>query len=626
MSENTVRIIAVIVAIVLLSFVPFAVSSAKITWTYSIPSEIKEYVPITLSDDQSMNVPGGTQVLLQIDWNAYSRYLSPNISNVEFYNESWKPLYAWMESNGSIRADDSYVWVKLDDNGIASKGQTTIYLGFLGNGTNNFSTNGYWGESPALSSKYGEYDNGAFVFNYYTNFSGFNLPKGWDSSNMDYTVSNGIVAQTVDSFITGSIYSTTRFNPGNEILDANAYFSSLLGGNGSQFVGWDSGGVNSILLGLYNSGNSGQYSLITSIATATGTKSQSIGTSIGSSSKYQVWSIGVIGNIYAYLDLNYQVQAKIAPYHVSTSSFLDFSSHTLDSFIFVQWIRIRTTPPNGIMPSVTFGPVARPYFITFSETGLPAGTSWSVTLGGTTENSTSASITFAVNNGTYLYTVQNISGFIATNASSSVTVRGYNVSKSVEFSKLYAVEFLESGLPVGTEWNVTIDAENGSSLNSSLSFELVNGTYYYSVHSIYPYNPIDTHGQLTVNGKGITISLKFVLMVQFTFIEIGLPSNTKWSVYIDGAYYNSTEPFVSVNLTNGTYSYVVILPSGYTASPLDGKVSWNDTVAIVNASSPLMSEIAISTLVVLISIISFLYVRKTRRVRSSAEEIKDQPR
>lgn len=616
MSENAARKIAVIVAIVLLSFTPLAASSAQSTVSNSIPSEIKEYVPITLTNSQSLNVLGGTQVLLRIDWNAYSRFLSPNVSNVEFYNERWEPLYAWVESNASFKANNSYVWVRLDSSGITSEGKTTIYLAFLSNETNNFSSNGYWGESPLLSSKYGEYDNGALVFDLYTNFSGFNLPKGWGSSNMDYTVSNGLIAQTVDSFITGSIYSTSRFNPGIDVLDVYAYFSSLQGNDGSQFIGWDSGGVNNILLGLFNSGDSGQYSLTTSMTATTGIKNQATGIAGGSSNKYQVWSMGAIGNSYAYLTLNYQTHVEIAPYYLSSSSFLYFSSHTINSFIYTQWIRVRTTPPNGVMPSVAFGHLARPYYITFTETGLPAGRNWSVTLAGTTKNSTSASITFAVSNGTYFYTVQNVSGFIATNAFSSVTVNGYNESKLVQFSKLYVVEFLESGLPAGTEWNVILDAKNVSSSNSSISFELVNGTYNYSVHSIYPYNSTVNHGRITVNGERTTVNLKFVLMVQFTFLEVGLPSHTKWSVYVDGAYHNSSGPLIIMNLTNGTYSYVVILPSGFEANPISGRVSWNDTVAIVYTSSPLGYEIAISAFVVLIALIAVLYTRKIRKIKS----------
>lgn len=622
MSENTARKIAILIAIVLLSYTPLAASSAQSTVANSIPSEINEYVFITLTNSPSLNVLGGTQVLLSIDWNAYSRFLSPNVSNVEFYNESWEPLYAWVESNASFKANNSYVWVRLDSNGITSEGKTTIYLAFLSNETNNFSSNEYWGESPLLSFKYGEYDNGALVFDLYTNFSGFDLPKGWGSSNMDYTVSNGMTVQTVDSFITGSIYSTSRFNPGMDVLDMDPYFSSLQGNNGSQFIGWDSGGASNILLGLFNSGSSGQYSLITSITTATGTKEQSMEISVGSSSEYQVWSMGAIGNSYAYLDLNYQTQVKITSYHFSTSSFVDFSSHTTDSFIHIQWIRIRTTPPDGIMPYVKFGPIARPYFITFTETGLPTGTSWSLSLGGVTETSSSASITFEVSNGTYFYAIQNVSGFIATNASSSIIINGYNESKLVQFSKLYVVKFSESGIPAGTEWNVTLDSKNASSRNSSISFELINGSYNYSVPSIYPYNSTVNQGHVIVNGEGMTVNLKFVLMVQFTFLEVGLPSRAKWSVYIDGTYHNSTGPLIFVNLTNGTYSYVVILPSGYKANPISGKVSWNDTVAIVNTSSPLGYEIAISALVVLIALIAAIYTRRIRKIKSSSDDVK----
>ena len=41
------------------------------------------------------------------------------------------------------------------------------------------STSGPIGEAPSLSPSYGQYDNGALVFNTYANFGGPSLPSGW---------------------------------------------------------------------------------------------------------------------------------------------------------------------------------------------------------------------------------------------------------------------------------------------------------------------------------------------------------------------------------------------------------------------------------------------------------------
>jgi len=74
------------------------------------------------------------------------------------------------------------------------------------------------------------------------------------------------------------------------------------------------------------------------------------------------------------------------------------------------------------------------YTITFYEKGLPSGTSWSVTLNGTTKSSTTDTITFSVPNGTYSYSIGSVSGYTASNSNGSVTVSGKNIPVSITFS------------------------------------------------------------------------------------------------------------------------------------------------------------------------------------------------
>jgi len=73
--------------------------------------------------------------------------------------------------------------------------------------------------------------------------------------------------------------------------------------------------------------------------------------------------------------------------------------------------------------------------VTFTETGLKNGTMWQVTLNGVTENSTTSTIVFVELNGTYSYTVGNVTGYtISKNATGSVVVDGKNVSVNVPFT------------------------------------------------------------------------------------------------------------------------------------------------------------------------------------------------
>ncbi len=76
------------------------------------------------------------------------------------------------------------------------------------------------------------------------------------------------------------------------------------------------------------------------------------------------------------------------------------------------------------------------YAVTFSESGLPPGDSWSVTLNGTTRSSTSPNITFQEPAGTYSYSVSVPSGLSASPSSGTITVSSYQLSVPVTVSAI----------------------------------------------------------------------------------------------------------------------------------------------------------------------------------------------
>jgi hypothetical protein len=83
------------------------------------------------------------------------------------------------------------------------------------------------------------------------------------------------------------------------------------------------------------------------------------------------------------------------------------------------------------------GPPPNPskFTVTFTESGLPNGTYWSVTLNGTKDSSTTATITFQEVNGTYSYTMPAPSGYTVNPSTGLVTVSGKAVGVSVTFTK-----------------------------------------------------------------------------------------------------------------------------------------------------------------------------------------------
>ena len=73
-----------------------------------------------------------------------------------------------------------------------------------------------------------------------------------------------------------------------------------------------------------------------------------------------------------------------------------------------------------------------------------------------------------------------------------MTVNGAGVNQTVEFAGVpvpsdYLVTFNESGLPTDTSWSVALNGQNGASGSASVVFEVLNGTYAYSIYPVTGY-------------------------------------------------------------------------------------------------------------------------------------------
>lgn len=87
-----------------------------------------------------------------------------------------------------------------------------------------------------------------------------------------------------------------------------------------------------------------------------------------------------------------------------------------------------------VSSNATYVSIAKEYTVSFIEDGLPSDTPWSVTFNGTSETSSTNTITFVVPNGTYSFSIGSVSGFTSSESSGSLTVSGSNVSKTITFS------------------------------------------------------------------------------------------------------------------------------------------------------------------------------------------------
>lgn len=217
--------------------------------------------------------------------------------------------------------------------------------------------------------------------------------------------------------------------------------------------------------------------------------------------------------------------------------------------------------------------------LTFVENGLPAGTSWSVSVAlygeSTTATGRTSDLTFGVGDRLYTYTVATVGLYEPTPASGNVTVYVYNTSSAyvvnITFavaSGSYLVTFNETGLPSGTPWAVNLSGVAVGSTGSSISFPRTNGTYGFSIAPTGGYTPTPSSGTVTVAGASVMVAVAFgptppPSNYSVDFVATGLPNTTAWSITIDGATYSDTGPVIVVILASASYTAQVGNVPGY---------------------------------------------------------------
>ena len=217
---------------------------------------------------------------------------------------------------------------------------------------------------------------------------------------------------------------------------------------------------------------------------------------------------------------------------------------------------------------ITFLPT---YPVTFAESGLPAGTVWSVTLGGNSASGSTSSLVIPELSGSYNYGIGAIPGYVASPSSGSVSVSGAPVTVTITWTAVnYLVSFVETGLPVGSAWSVTFGPSHqlGVSANTTITFLVPNGSYPFAVATVSGLVPTPENGTVNVSGANVTQSVTFRVQATYnvSFTETGLPSGTNWTVTVESVELASTGPTIVFLEANGTYSYQVGAIAGYTVS------------------------------------------------------------
>jgi len=172
----------------------------------------------------------------------------------------------------------------------------------------------------------------------------------------------------------------------------------------------------------------------------------------------------------------------------------------------------------------------------------------------------------------------------------------------------YTATFNETGLPVGTTWDITLNgvtmsstvtvSPTGGLVGTSITFSgLCIGSYSFSVSSPTGYVVTPSSGTITVPpglapGSEVYQTVTFAPVCQYTitFNETGLAPGSTWDVALNGVTMTVTVTVSAAGTTTGTnitfsglcagnYTFVISSPSGYTANPASGTVTIPPTLA-----------------------------------------------
>jgi len=209
----------------------------------------------------------------------------------------------------------------------------------------------------------------------------------------------------------------------------------------------------------------------------------------------------------------------------------------------------------------------RLYAVTFTEEGLPGGTPWWVNLtGGPSFAGDGTTIVSAEPNGSYPYSIAAADrNYVA--SSGTLVVDGAPAYISVLFTELaHEVTFVETGLPAGTTWEVSLNGAPISSTSAWVNFTEVAGAYSFVVGDQFWYDSTPASGQISVAASNQTIQIAFShVLDQVLFGEGNLPEGINWSATFNGFAEWSTGSGMGFFVANGTYNYSIPSVDGWTA-------------------------------------------------------------
>jgi len=354
--NNKIIVIGIIFTLLFIINLTFNNSHASLNALYQ--------VPIILVNNQNISTPNPFQQMIQLNESNYKGYIIYNRSfaNFEFVYNNGTVIPAWIENNNSGKL---IIWLKI--NSIPASSSKTIYLDIFPGNDNLLNASGKngIGEAPELSPTYGEYDDGASVFNFYDNFAGTTLSSKWVANGASYTINNGL------TYNMGNNYDT--------LLSAISFISPYVidyFGKGIEYSSQVDEGVYFNVQGISANSNGNLWAQ-RNINSSGGVDAFYVYTS-GGFAEEASWPYSIDGNMHIYTLIDGPnnnpliTQTNYSTKETFTSMPSTYSSGTFGprasiGTIYWQWIRVRAYPPNGVMPKLVFGSLSSITGISKSE-------------------------------------------------------------------------------------------------------------------------------------------------------------------------------------------------------------------------------------------------------------------
>ena len=478
----------------------------------SLPTGTVYYQNITIGSWSGASSQYVQQMVNLTESNYSTLQYNSNFANFEFTYANGNIVPAWIESNNSGVLT---IWLNITNS------TTNVYLDIFNSTTNTLSSSGTSGigEAPQLSSTYAEYDDGASVFNAYANFAGTSIPSDMTLVNIwsgSYTINNSATLNNVVLYF-NSQFTSPQIAEFQSLTSSSGDTSAAIVGLSTGINTGSSAGMAGFLYPGYDFDYyGGAYRLESVTSNTTRTIISQVSADLTSGDIYGVsWS--ATGNEQTYI--NYVKEISGTDTSVSYGNYYAYIGENGNSNSEFQWFRTRAYPPNGVMPSVSFGAVQQTYTpptVSVSPTSTTLDIPQNITL------------TATVSNGTSPYTYQ----WYNDTSDTPSAISGANTSN-----------LTITAVSTGTfEYFVSVTDAHPTTVNSTNATIIVNSALL--ANPITPSSPAIDNGQtitLTANPSGGTTPYSY----EWFYGSSSTTCNTSIS--------NSNSSTISVNPISSTY-------------------------------------------------------------------------